>query len=159
MFSLCQIGIWSAGTRLIALFLCFVFLSLPINWTNKNTHNCHRPGRKQSRSKPIPPPMHQIKKYTILQIRFFSKILPLIIIVKVDELSSKSINKYHTTVPVYFVTPIICLLCKYSTRRTIIRGNMSRVDNHWLAAFSSFFLLLPSTILCPYILCPATRWH
>ncbi|XP_021697484.1 phosphatidylinositol 3-kinase regulatory subunit alpha isoform X3 [Aedes aegypti] len=31
---------------------------------------------------------------------------------KVDELSSKSINKYHTTVPVYFVTPIICLLCR-----------------------------------------------
>ncbi|XP_055532373.1 uncharacterized protein LOC129722714 [Wyeomyia smithii] len=31
---------------------------------------------------------------------------------KTDEFSNKNINKCHTTVPVYFVTPIICLLCR-----------------------------------------------
>lgn len=74
-----------------------------------------------------------IKKYCLLYLRNNTNSLSIIIIVnKMDEFSNKNINKCHTTVPVYFVTPIICLLCKYSTQN--IRGNMSGVDNHWHCA-------------------------
>ena len=66
----------------------------------------------------------------------------IIIVNKMDVFNNLTVNKNHVPVPVYFVTPIICLICKY-----IIQYEKHKGQYGHLEITNPYFLFFPQVVI------------